>query len=77
MRATRSLVLTSFCALFAAAPSAQGTPRGAWFERYQEARGGPESSDRWSRSFKTGPSGSLDLSNISGDIVVESDASPK
>jgi DUF4097 and DUF4098 domain-containing protein YvlB len=86
MRATRSLVLTSFCALFAAAPSAQGTPppplpatptpaaavtpRGAWFERYQEARGGPESSDRWSRSFKTGPSGSLDLSNISGDIVV-------
>jgi DUF4097 and DUF4098 domain-containing protein YvlB len=81
MRATRSLVLTSFCAFFAAAPSAQGTPppplpaaaaapHGAWFERYQEARGGPESSDRWSRTFKTGPSGSLDLSNISGDIVV-------
>jgi DUF4097 and DUF4098 domain-containing protein YvlB len=87
MRATRSLVITSFCALVAAAPAAQGTPpppvpalpavpaaavapRGAWFERYQEARNGPESSDRWSRSFKTGPTGSLDLSNISGDIVV-------
>ena len=80
MRATRSLLLT-FCALSAAAPSAQGTPppappaaavtpSDAWFERYQEARGGPETSDRWTRSFKTGPSGSLDLSNISGDIVV-------
>ena len=46
------------------------TPRGAWFERYQESRSGPESSDRWSRTFKVGPSGSLDLSNISGDIVI-------
>jgi DUF4097 and DUF4098 domain-containing protein YvlB len=88
MRATPSLVVTSLCALFAAAPSAQSTPRplvpatpapapaaataprGAWLERYQEARGGPESSDRWNRSFRTGPSGSLDLSNISGDMVV-------
>jgi DUF4097 and DUF4098 domain-containing protein YvlB len=83
MRVIRSLFLT-FCALAAAVPSAQGTPPpplpatpaaavtspGAWFERYQEAREGPETSDRWTRSFKTGPSGSLDLSNISGDIVV-------
>jgi DUF4097 and DUF4098 domain-containing protein YvlB len=83
MRATRSLVLT-LCALCAAVPSAQGTPPppppatpagavtppDAWFERYQDGREGPETSDRWSRSFKTGPSGSLDLSNISGDIVV-------
>ena len=83
MRVIRSLVLT-FCALAAAVPSAQGTPPpplpatpaapvtppGTWFERYQEAREGPETSDRWTRSFKTGPSGSLDLSNISGDIVV-------
>jgi len=41
-----------------------------WFERYQEARSGPETSDRWSRTFKVGPNGSLELSNISGDIVI-------
>jgi hypothetical protein len=44
--------------------------RSAWFERYQEDRKGPETSDQWSRTFKVGPNGSLDLSNISGEIVV-------
>ena len=84
MRVTRSLVLSSFCSLLlAAAAGAQGAfppppaqarrrpphLRGAWLERFQESRGGPESTDRWSRTFKVGPTGSLDLSNISGDIV--------
>jgi hypothetical protein len=84
MRVTASLIASSFCTLLATAAAAQGpfpsgispapsaaaSPRASWFERFQESRGGPESTDRWSRTFKVGPSGSLDLSNISGDIVV-------
>lgn len=84
MRVTPSLVVTSFCVLLgtgAAAegpfpravsspPSAAASPRPAWFERFQESRSGPESSDRWSRTFKVGPSGSLNLSNVAGDITV-------
>jgi DUF4097 and DUF4098 domain-containing protein YvlB len=85
MRVTRSLILSSFCTLLlATAAGAQGafppaiqaipalstSPRGAWLERFQESRSGPESSERWSRTFKVGPTGSLDLSNISGDIVI-------
>ena len=42
----------------------------AWVERYQEARHGPETTDQWSRTFKVGANGSLDVSNISGEIVV-------
>jgi len=85
MRVTRSLVVSSVCTLLLATaaaaqgalppvvpsvPSSTASPGGAWFERYQDSRGGPESSDRWSRTFKVGPSGSLDISNISGDIVI-------
>ena len=85
MRVTRSLVVSSVCTLLLATaaaaqgalppvvpsvPSSTASAGGAWFERYQDARGGPESSDRWSRTFKVGPSGSLDISNISGDIVI-------
>jgi DUF4097 and DUF4098 domain-containing protein YvlB len=85
MRVTRSLILSSFCTLlFATAAAAQGavppamqtmrspstSPGGAWLERFQESRSGPESSEEWSRTFKVGPTGSLDLSNISGDIVI-------
>jgi DUF4097 and DUF4098 domain-containing protein YvlB len=82
MRVTRSFVVTSFCAFVAATAAAQGVPppvaapppstgfRAASFERYQEARSGPESSERWSRTFKIGASGSLELSNISGDVIV-------
>ncbi len=85
MRVTRSLVLSSFCTLLLATaaaaqgafppavqtlPSASTSPRGAWLERFQESRSGPESAERWSRTFKVGPNGSLDLSNISGDIVI-------
>jgi DUF4097 and DUF4098 domain-containing protein YvlB len=85
MRVTRSLVLSSFCTLLLATaaaaqgafppavqalPSASSSSGGAWLERFQESRSGPESSERWSRTFKVGPTGSLDLSNISGDIVI-------
>ena len=61
MRVTRSLVLSSFCTLLlATAAAAQGavppavqavrsastSPGGAWLERFQESRSGPESSER-------------------------------
>jgi Toastrack DUF4097 len=44
--------------------------RTAWFERYQEARNGPESTEEMSKTFKVGPGGSLDIFNMSGDVVV-------
>jgi DUF4097 and DUF4098 domain-containing protein YvlB len=85
MRVTRSVVLSSFCTLLLATaaaaqgafpragqalPSSSTSPRSAWLERFQASRSGPESSERWSRTFKVGPTGSLDLSNIGGDIVI-------
>ncbi len=39
-------------------------------ERYGQGRLGPEQSERFSRTFKVGKNGALELSNISGDIVV-------
>ena len=42
----------------------------AWWERYQDSRRGPEQTERFSRSIKAGRGTALDLSNISGDIVV-------
>ncbi len=41
----------------------------SWRASY-EARQGPETTEKVSNSFKVGPSGSLDISNISGTIVV-------
>ena len=40
------------------------------YQRGQEGRGGPGSTEEWTRSFRVGPNGALDLSNIAGDIVV-------
>lgn len=45
-------------------------PRTVWLERYQEAREGPEQVERFSRTVKVGRAGSLDVSNIAGDIIV-------
>ena len=42
----------------------------AWFERYQDSHAGPEQTESWSRVFKVGPAGSLDLSNLSGEVEV-------
>lgn len=59
--------------------AAQGLPRvpirpapdrAAWFEHYQESRHGEPSSDTFSKTFTVGASGSLDIFNLSGDIVV-------
>ena len=52
-------------------PAAHPAPaRAAWYERFQEARSGPESSEEWSRNFKVGPNGSFDLSNLAGNVAV-------
>jgi DUF4097 and DUF4098 domain-containing protein YvlB len=42
----------------------------AWLARYEEERSGPEESEQWSRTFKVGPDGSIDLSNLSGNVTV-------
>jgi DUF4097 and DUF4098 domain-containing protein YvlB len=45
-------------------------PRTGWFERYSEARQGPEQIDKVSQTIKVGDNGALDLSHLSGDIRV-------
>lgn len=41
----------------------------SWLESFQ-ARQGPETTERITKTFKVGPSGSLDLGAISGDVIV-------
>jgi DUF4097 and DUF4098 domain-containing protein YvlB len=48
----------------------EDTPRAAWLDRYQESRQGPEQTDRIVQTVKVGRGGTLDLSNISGDVRV-------
>jgi Putative adhesin len=48
----------------------EDNPRAAWLDRYTEARQGSEQTDRVTQTFKVGPDGSLDLSNLSGDVRV-------
>lgn len=75
------LILTSCLLMLPVAADAQPGPPippmparthapGAWLARYQEARSGPEETEEWSRRFKVGPHGSLDLSNIAGDVTI-------
>ena len=45
-------------------------PRAGWLDRYSEARQGPETVDKASQTFKVGTDGTLDLSNISGDVKI-------
>jgi DUF4097 and DUF4098 domain-containing protein YvlB len=45
-------------------------PRSGWFERYTEARQGPEQIDKFSQTYKVGDGAGLDLSHLSGDIRV-------
>jgi DUF4097 and DUF4098 domain-containing protein YvlB len=53
-------------------PSAPPAPpaRAGWYDKYQDARSGPETVEPFARAFKVGPSGSLDLFNLSGEVVV-------
>ncbi len=52
------------------AATGDDTPRAAWFERFSEARQGPEHTDRVTETFKVGQTGALDLSNIAGNVRV-------
>jgi hypothetical protein len=45
-------------------------PRVAWLERFQESRQGPETSDRFSGVYKIDGDGSVDLTQIAGDVRV-------
>ena len=45
-------------------------PRTGWFERYSEARQGPEQIEKFTQSYKVGDGSALDLSQLSGDIRV-------
>jgi DUF4097 and DUF4098 domain-containing protein YvlB len=52
---------------------AAGAPtpeRAAWFAHFQDARGGPESIETVTRTFKVGQTGSLDIFNLAGPVVV-------
>ena len=44
--------------------------RAAWFERFEDSRRGPETVETISKSFKVGEGASLDVSNLSGDVIV-------
>lgn len=44
--------------------------RHEWAARYQDARRGPEVTDRFSRTVRIGRTGALELSNIAGDVTV-------
>ncbi len=44
--------------------------RSEWAARYQDSRRGPELTERFHRTVRIGRNGSLDLSNIAGDITV-------
>ena len=45
-------------------------PRTGWFERYSEARQGPEQVEKFTQSYKVGDGAALDLSQLSGDVRV-------
>jgi DUF4097 and DUF4098 domain-containing protein YvlB len=69
------VVLVAASAPAAAAVTVRGAtvednPRAGWLDRYSEARQGGEQSERITETYRVGPDGSLDLTNISGDVHV-------
>ena len=69
------LALLAVAAPAAAAVTLRGIvpedgPRTGWFERYTEARQGPEQIEKFTQSYKVGDGAALDLSQLSGDIRV-------
>jgi len=75
---TRLMLALSFIASASPATAAvtlrgiagEDNPRAGWFERYTQARQGPEQIEKVSQSIKVGDGAVLDLSHISGDIHV-------
>lgn len=45
-------------------------PRSGWYERYQDSRQGPETTEQILQTFKVGADGALDLTSIAGDVRV-------
>src|SRR5262245_19458132 len=81
MRMTSVFPLNVVFALVATAAIAEGAvtnrgvfvdegPGAGWLDRYAEARQGPEQVDRQTQTFKVGADGSIDLSNVSGDVRI-------
>jgi DUF4097 and DUF4098 domain-containing protein YvlB len=77
MTLTRSLTLACLAGLVPAGAAAQAPPvpvptaaHATWYDHYQDSRVGPEQTETWSRTFRVGPNASLDLSNLSGEVVV-------
>src|SRR5574340_45227 len=76
MRTTMKLSIVLLSLLFVPLPAAAepapatGSARADWLDRFQQAREGPEVTDRFSKVVRLGPNGSFELSNLSGDVVV-------
>lgn len=78
MTARLPLLLASLAALAPVSAAAQPRPtlthlapaRAAWFERFEQSRNGPEETQMVTKTFKVSGSGSLDVSNLSGDVIV-------
>jgi DUF4097 and DUF4098 domain-containing protein YvlB len=68
-REMRTLDRQAGAAARIARPEARWMAR-TWTES-QEARKGPEQTERVAKSFKVGPSGMLTLANVSGDITIQ------
>jgi hypothetical protein len=80
MTDTRLLLALVIAAVAAAPLDAAVAPhrpaaddRTAWLNHYTEARQGPEQTERVVQAIKVGPGGTLDLSNISGEVQVTGD----
>jgi DUF4097 and DUF4098 domain-containing protein YvlB len=77
MRYRSTLIL--FAALAAAVPAraavtrsagSEDNPRAGWLDRYQESRQGPEQTERFAETYKVPADGSLDVSQVSGDVRI-------
>ena len=76
----RKLFLTALSIIAVASPASAAVtvrgvvpedgPRLGWFERYSEARQGPEQIDKVSQTIKVGEGSGIDLNHLSGDIRV-------
>ena len=76
----RKLFLTALSIVAVASPASAAVtvrgivpedgPRLGWFERYSEARQGPEQIDKVSQTIKVGEGSGIDLNHLSGDIRV-------
>jgi DUF4097 and DUF4098 domain-containing protein YvlB len=81
-RTTARFILAAVLAAAAATPLAAQEPStasphrhgGAWYARTwaesAQAKAGPEQSEKISKTFRLGPNGVLDISNVSGNISV-------